>query len=63
MKKLIILCLGFIFLFSVQAVPCSASFACADGSSISCSGDASCEAGIDFVVCTNQDGTFGSASC
>jgi hypothetical protein len=63
MKKTVVLVLGFVFLFSFQAVPCSASFACADGTSIKCSGDASCEAGIDSVTCTNQNGTSSSASC
>ena len=46
------LCLGFVFMFSIQAVPCAASFACPDGSSISCKGDSTCHGGIMSIVQT-----------
>lgn len=52
-----------VLLFSPLGMACSASFACADGSSISCSGTASCESGFGIVICTNHDGTHSSAEC
>ena len=63
MKKLLSLTFGLLFLFRIQAVPCTAEFACADGSTIKCTGNSSCEAGVDSVICTNQDGTHSYASC
>ena len=39
-------------MFSIQAVPCAASFACPDGSSISCKGDSTCHGGIMSIVQT-----------
>ncbi|WP_439481019.1 hypothetical protein [Algoriphagus formosus] len=54
---------GFVFLISTQAVPCDAEFQCADGSRISCEGNATCHAGIGFVYCTNTDGSYSSADC
>ncbi|WP_144604405.1 hypothetical protein [Algoriphagus algorifonticola] len=63
MKKLLSLTFGLLFLFSIQALPCDAEFACADGSRITCEGNSTCHAGIGYVYCTNTDGTFSSSDC
>lgn len=52
-----------LLLFSPLGMSGSASFACADNSSISCSGTKSCNGGFGYVSCTNQDGTYSYAEC
>lgn len=62
MKKLIALTFGMLFMFSNQAVPCTAVLNC-DGEEISCHSDYKCEAGSNWVSCTWANGNVSTVRC
>jgi hypothetical protein len=63
MKKLLFLFSALLFLTGVEANSCTASYDCAGGSSISCTGDTECNSGKGWVECTYSDGGRGFNTC
>ncbi len=63
MKKLIYLFTGVFFLIGIEAMACGATFNCAGGQSIACTGDSTCTAGNGWVECTWSDGGSSFVNC